>query len=188
MKKVGIIGWRGMVGSVLVQRMQANDDFQHFERTFFSTSQKGQAAPEIGHGPGVLGDAFNMDLLKPMDIIISCQGSEYTQSIYPRLREQGWNGFWIDAASSLRLKDESVIVLDPINHEQITKRIDSGCRTLVGGNCTVSIMLLGLAGLLKPQLIEWISAMSYQAISGAGAKAIEELFSQTCLFPPDLGK
>ncbi len=179
MKKVGLIGWRGMVGSVLMARMQEEDDFKHFTPTFYSTSQAGQAAPEIGGGnTGTLQDATNIEGLKQQEIIVTCQGGGYTSDIYPRLRKAGWNGYWIDAASALRMEKDSVIVLDPVNRNVIDHALTEGIKDYIGGNCTVSLMLMALAGLFKEGLVEWITSMTYQAASGSGAKNMRELIAQ----------
>ena len=173
------MGWRGMVGSVLMQRMQQEQDFAHIEPTFFTTSQKGSAAPNFtGKDAGVLEDAFDIEVLAKQDIIITCQGGDYTKAVYNDLRATGWNGYWIDAASALRMKDDAVIVLDPVNRKEIDNGIASGKRTFVGGNCTVSLMLLALGGLFEKGLVEWASPMTYQAASGSGAKHMRELISQ----------
>ena len=178
-QKVGLVGWRGMVGSVLMQRMQQEQDFAHIEPTFFTTSQKGSAAPDFaGKDAGVLEDAFDIQALAKQDIIITCQGGDYTKAVYNDLRATGWNGYWIDAASALRMKDDAVIVLDPVNRKEIDNGIASGKRTFVGGNCTVSLMLLALGGLFEKGLVEWASPMTYQAASGSGAKHMRELISQ----------
>ena len=178
-QKVGLVGWRGMVGSVLMQRMQQEQDFAHIEPTFFTTSQKGSAAPNFtGKDAGVLEDAFDIEALAKQDIIITCQGGDYTKAVYNDLRATGWNGYWIDAASALRMKDDAVIVLDPVNRKEIDNGIASGKRTFVGGNCTVSLMLLALGGLFEKDLVEWASPMTYQAASGSGAKHMRELISQ----------
>ncbi len=177
MRKVGIIGWRGMVGSVLMERMLAENDFQGFEPIFFTTSQVGQTGPDVGTGAKPLDDAMDIDRLKQMDIIVSCQGGSYTSAVYEKLRE-GWDGYWIDAASTLRMKDDSIIVLDPVNRAVINKGLASGIKNYIGGNCTVSLMMMGLGGLFEEDLIEWVSSMTYQAASGAGAKNMRELISQ----------
>jgi aspartate-semialdehyde dehydrogenase len=178
MKRVGLIGWRGMVGSVLMQRMQEEQDFNVIEPIFFTTSQAGQAGPNFGKDVPALKDANNVDELKAMDIIITCQGGDYTKAVYPKLREAGWQGYWIDAASTLRMQDESIIVLDPVNMNVIKEAISKGVKTYVGGNCTVSLMLMAIGGLLQQDLIEWISPMTYQAASGAGAQNMRELIKQ----------
>jgi aspartate-semialdehyde dehydrogenase len=178
MKTVGLIGWRGMVGSVLMQRMQAEDDFAHIDPVFFTTSQVGEAGPDIGKAIPVLKDAKDIDALKAMDIIISCQGGDYTKEVYPALRAAGWDGYWIDAASTLRMNDDSIIVLDPVNMNVIKDGLVNGIKTYVGGNCTVSLMMMALGGLLQRDLIEWITPMTYQAASGAGARNMRELLNQ----------
>jgi aspartate-semialdehyde dehydrogenase len=179
-KKVGIIGWRGMVGSVLLERMQAEGDFKSTDMTplFFSTSQAGQNAPDMGRDLPPLADAFDLDVLKTQDIIVTCQGGSYTEKIYPELRKSGWNGYWIDAASTLRMKDDSLIVLDPVNKKVIDQGLAKGIKTFAGGNCTVSLMLMGLAGLFRENLVEWMTSMTYQAASGAGARNMKELIAQ----------
>lgn len=185
-KNLGLIGWRGMVGSVLMERMQQEHDIAQTGVTphFFSTSQAGSSAPAFdGAAAGTLLDAFDLEALKAMDIIITCQGGDYTTSVYPKLRAAGWQGFWIDAASTLRMQDESVIILDPVNRQVIDEALNKGGRTFVGGNCTVSLMLMALAGLFKADLIEWISSSTYQAASGAGARNMRELLVQMgCLY------
>ena len=178
MKRVGMIGWRGMVGSVLMQRMQEERDFDVIDPIFFTTSQAGKPGPNIGKDVPALKDANNLEELKAMDIIITCQGGDYTKEIYPKLREAGWKGYWIDAASTLRMKDDSIIVLDPVNLNVITEGISKGNKTYVGGNCTVSLMLMAIGGLFRQDLIEWISPMTYQAASGAGAQNMRELIQQ----------
>jgi len=178
MKRVGLIGWRGMVGSVLMQRMQEEKDFDVIEPIFFTTSQAGKPGPNFGKDVPALKDANNVDELKAMDIIITCQGGDYTKEVYPKLRAAGWKGYWIDAASTLRMKDESIIVLDPVNMGVIKEGISQGVKTYVGGNCTVSLMLMAIGGLFQQDLIEWISPMTYQAASGAGAQNMRELIKQ----------
>jgi aspartate-semialdehyde dehydrogenase len=178
MMKVGLIGWRGMVGSVLMERLQAEDDFADFAPVFFSTSQVGQNGPEINGSSTPLEDAFNLDSLSKLDIVVSCQGGDYTKAIFPKLRQSGWQGYWIDAASTLRMDDQAIIVLDPINRDVIDQALASGTKTFVGGNCTVSLMLMALGGLFKAGLVEWVSSMTYQAASGAGAKNMRELIKQ----------
>lgn len=177
--KVGLVGWRGMVGSVLMQRMQEEGDFDLISPVFFTTSQKGKPAPDFaGKDAGLLEDAFDVDTLKAQDVIITCQGGDYTKEVYPKLREAGWEGYWIDAASSLRMDDKAIIVLDPVNQNVIEEGLESGVKTYVGGNCTVSLMLLALGGLFEKDLVEWVSPMTYQAASGSGAKHMRELISQ----------
>ncbi len=178
MKKVGIIGWRGMVGSVLMERMREENDFQGFEPMFFSTSQAGQAGPEINSTTYELMDAYDIGLLQEMDVLLSCQGGGYTSKVYPELRSNNWQGYWIDAASTLRMEKSSVIVLDPVNRQVIDKALQSGINEFIGGNCTVSLMLMGLGGLLEKGWVEWITSQTYQAASGAGAKNMRELVSQ----------
>ncbi len=180
MKKVGLIGWRGMVGSVLMDRMQAEGDLQRqdMELRLFSTSQAGQKAPALGIPLPPLADAGNVEELAKQDILVSCQGGAYTEKIYPELRGQGWEGYWIDAASTLRMKEECLIVLDPVNRKAIDRGLASGIKTFAGGNCTVSLMLMALGGLFRENLVEWIISMTYQAASGAGAGNMKELIRQ----------
>lgn len=175
---VGLVGWRGMVGSVLMQRMQDEGDFGLIEPVFFSTSNAGGAAPAMAKNEKKLFAADDIAALSRCDIIITCQGGDYTKEIYPKIRAAGWSGHWIDAASALRMVDESVIVLDPVNRPVIDKAIQDGTKLWVGGNCTVSLMLMAMGGLFKAGLVEWISAMTYQAASGAGAQNMRELLSQ----------
>ena len=177
MFKVGFVGWRGMVGSVLMERMQAENDFQGFEPVFFTTSQAGSLGPDVGTGAKPLEDAMNIDKLAQMDIIVSCQGGDYTTAVYDQLRAQ-WNGYWIDAASTLRMKDDAIIVLDPVNRHVIDAGLKKGIKNYIGGNCTVSLMLMALGGLFEKGLVEWITSMTYQAASGAGAKNMRELLTQ----------
>ncbi|WP_462160005.1 aspartate-semialdehyde dehydrogenase [Pseudoalteromonas sp. GB56] len=178
MKKVGLIGWRGMVGSVLLERMQQENDFAHIDVTFFTTSQAGQLGPDIAGEAKPLLNAFDIESLAQMDIVITCQGGDYTNEVYQPLRDSGWQGYWIDAASALRMKDDSIIVLDPVNKDVIEQGLEQGVKTFVGGNCTVSLMLLALGGLFEQDLIEWVSPMTYQAASGAGARNMKELLVQ----------
>lgn len=179
MKKVGLVGWRGMVGSVLMQRMQEENDFALIEPVYFSTSAAGGKAPVFGgKEAGTLKDANSIDELKKMDIVITCQGGDYTKEVFPKLRAAGWNGHWIDAASALRMADDAVIVLDPVNLDVIKNALAKGGKNWIGGNCTVSLMLMGLGGLFKADLVEWVSAMTYQAASGAGAQNMRELLAQ----------
>ncbi|HCB1498294.1 aspartate semialdehyde dehydrogenase [Klebsiella oxytoca] len=179
MKNVGFIGWRGMVGSVLMQRMVEERDFDAIRPVFFSTSQLGQPAPTFGGSTGgTLQDAFDLEALKALDIIVTCQGGDYTNDIYPKLRESGWQGYWIDAASSLRMKDDAIIILDPVNQDVITAGLNNGVKTFVGGNCTVSLMLMSLGGLFAQDLVEWVSVATYQAASGGGARHMRELLTQ----------
>ena len=176
--KVGFIGWRGMVGSVLMERMQAEGDFADIEPIFFTTSNVGGAAPEVASGLPPLQDAYAIAELKKLDVILTCQGGDYTNEVFPKLRAEGWNGYWIDAASSLRMDKDSIIVLDPVNMDVIKDSLAKGTKNFIGGNCTVSLMLMGLGGLFRAGLIEWVSSMTYQAASGAGAQNMRELISQ----------
>lgn len=179
MKSVGLIGWRGMVGSVLMQRMTEERDFDVIRPVFFSTSQHGEAAPAIGgQSAGTLQDAFDIEALRALDIIITCQGGDYTNDVYPRLRASGWQGYWIDAASSLRMQDDAIIILDPVNQHVIQQGLDQGIKTFAGGNCTVSLMLMSLGGLFAQDLVEWASVATYQAASGGGARHMRELLNQ----------
>ena len=178
MLKVGFVGWRGMVGSVLMERMLAEKDFKGYEPLFFSTSQVGQKGPDIGIEIPPLKDARSIEKLTTMDIIVTCQGGDYTKSVYNQLRSSGWQGYWIDASSALRTEKESIITLDPVNRSVIDKGLSSGIKNYIGGNCTVSLMLMALAGLFEKDLIEWMTSMTYQAASGAGAKYMRELVSQ----------
>lgn len=184
MLRVGLIGWRGMVGSVLMERMRAEGDFRGIEPHFFSTSNAGGSAPAEAAG-APLKDARNLRDLAACDALITCQGGEYTTEIYGPLRKSGWNGYWIDAASALRMADDSIIILDPVNRDVIDRGLARGVRTYAGGNCTVSLMLMGLAGLFKAGLVEWATSMTYQAASGAGAAKMLELIQQMdCLTEP----
>ena len=176
MKKVGFIGWRGMVGSVLTARMQAENDFAHIDPVFFTTSNVGGKGP--GESKEPLKDAKSIADLKRMDAIVTCQGGDYTNEIQPKLRAAGWDGFWIDAASALRMKNDAVIILDPVNMQVIKDALGRGVKNYIGGNCTVSLMLMALHGLFKEGLIEWMTAMTYQAASGAGAQNMRELIAQ----------
>jgi aspartate-semialdehyde dehydrogenase len=178
MKKVGFVGWRGMVGSVLMERMLADNDFGNIDPLFFTTSQVGRKGPDIGKDIPLLVDAHDITRLSEMDIIVTCQGGDYTKAIFNDLRSQGWNGYWIDAASALRMEKDSVIVLDPVNRNVIDNALDYGIKNYIGGNCTVSLMLMALGGLFREDLIEWITSMTYQAASGAGAKNMRELVDQ----------
>ena len=178
MKKVGMIGWRGMVGSVLMERMLAENDFRDIEPVFFTTSQVGQPAPDIGRDLPTLQDASDIEALKAMDIIVTCQGGDYTKSVFAKLRDAGWDGYWIDAASTLRMDPDAMIVLDPVNLSVIKDGIAKGVKNFIGGNCTVSLMLMGLGGLFNKGLVEWASAQTYQAASGAGAQNMRELIAQ----------
>jgi len=180
MQRVGLVGWRGMVGSVLMQRMEEENDFALFEPVYFSTSAAGKPAPGFG---GVtpaepLQDAYDLESLARMDIVLTCQGGDYTKAVYPKLRAAGWKGHWIDAASALRMEPYTVIVLDPVNRPVIDAALAKGGRDWIGGNCTVSLMLMALAGLFREDLVEWVSSMTYQAASGAGAQNMRELLEQ----------
>jgi len=176
--KVGLIGWRGMVGSVLMQRMREENDFDLIEPVFFSTSQAGEKAPDVGKPVPLLKDAMDIASLKEMEAIISCQGGDYTTDVFPKLRAAGWQGYWIDAASALRMEKDAVIILDPVNMGLIKKSLLNGGKNFIGGNCTNSIMLMGLGGLFLAGLVEWVSSMTYQAASGAGAQNMRELLNQ----------
>ena len=178
MKLVGLVGWRGMVGSVLMQRMQEEGDFAHIEPVFFSTSNTGGKAPSMAKNELTLKDALDIDALKKCEIIITCQGGDYTSEIFPKLRAAGWNGYWIDAASTLRMNDDAIIVLDPVNLNVIKDGLTRGVKNYIGGNCTVSCMMMGLGGLFNHDLIEWMTTMSYQAASGGGAQHMRELLTQ----------
>jgi aspartate-semialdehyde dehydrogenase len=179
MKRVGFVGWRGMVGSVLMDRMRAENDFARIaEPVFFTTSQVGQPGPDVGQGAQPLLDADSLDELHAMDVIVTCQGGDYTKSIYPQLRTRGWDGYWVDAASALRMEPDATIILDPVNRSIIDAALDDGRRDFIGGNCTVSLMLMAIGGLFRAGLVEWVSAMTYQAASGAGAKNMRELLEQ----------
>jgi len=176
--RVGFVGWRGMVGSVLMDRMVAEKDFDLFDSVFFSTSSAGGAAPKVARADARLKDAGDLAALAACDTIVTCQGGDYTGDVHPRLRAAGWNGYWIDAASSLRMKDNAVIILDPVNMPVIRAALARGIKDYIGGNCTVSLMMLGIDGLLKADLIEWVTAMTYQSASGAGAQNMRELLAQ----------
>jgi aspartate-semialdehyde dehydrogenase len=178
MLRVGIVGWRGMVGSVLVQRMREERDFDHVEPVFFSTSQAGGQGPAIGKATGPVKNATDVAELKKLPVIISCQGGDYTSEIYPKLRSEGWKGYWIDAASTLRMKDDATIILDPVNMGLIKDAVAKGTRDFIGGNCTVSLMLMGMAGLFERDEVEWMTSMTYQAASGQGAAAMRDLVAQ----------
>jgi aspartate-semialdehyde dehydrogenase len=175
---VGLVGWRGMVGSVLMQRMQQEGDFDLIEPVFFSTSNAGGNAPSFAKNETKLKDATNIDELKKCDVVITCQGGDYSTEVFPKLRAAGWNGYWIDAASTLRMKDDAVIVLDPVNMHVIKGALAKGMKNFIGGNCTVSLMLMALGGLFRENLVEWMTAMTYQAASGAGAQNMRELLAQ----------
>jgi aspartate-semialdehyde dehydrogenase len=176
--RVGIVGWRGMVGSVLLERMRAEHDFEAITPVFFSSSRAGSAAPDIGRSAPAVRDANDVALLGEMDAIVSCQGGDYTTAVHPRLRAAGWRGYWIDAASALRMTPDAVIILDPVNRPVIDRALEAGVRDYIGGNCTVSLMLMGFAGLFRDDLVEWATAMTYQAASGAGAANMRELLAQ----------
>lgn len=178
MKRVGFIGWRGMVGSVLMGRMLEEKDFDLIEPVFFTTSNVGGQGPKIGKDVPALRDAKDIEGLKAMDVIVSCQGGDYTKEVFPKLRSAGWQGYWIDAASTLRMEPDAVIILDPVNRSVIEDGLAKGIRNYVGGNCTVSLMLMALGGLYREGLVEWMSAMTYQAASGAGANNMRELLRQ----------
>ena len=178
MKKVGVVGWRGMVGSVLMQRMREEGDFAKIEPIFFSTSNIGGVAPIEAQEERQLGDAYDLAALAKCDIILTCQGGTYTQAVFEKLRAFGWQGYWIDAASTLRLKDDAIIVLDPVNQRVIHEGLAHGVKNYIGGNCTVSCMLMALSGLFEQDLVEWVNSMTYQAASGAGAAAMRELLVQ----------
>lgn len=177
-KSVGLVGWRGMVGSVLMQRMRDEGDFNLINPVFFSTSNAGGSAPDWAQGADPLQNAYDIEALKKLPIILTAQGGDYTTEVFPKLRAAGWDGIWIDAASSLRMKDDAIIVLDPVNRGVIDAALAKGVKNFIGGNCTVSCMLMGLAGLFQQDLIEWMTSMTYQAASGGGAKHMRELITQ----------
>ena len=179
MLRVGIVGWRGMVGSVLVQRMCEERDFDHVEPVFFSTTRAGGKGPGIGRETGPVANALDVEALRKLPVIVSCQGGDYTSEIHPRLRMAGWRGYWIDAASALRMNADALIILDPVNMPQIKDGLArGGVKDYIGGNCTVSLMLMGMAGLLQHDLVDWMTCMTYQAASGAGAASMRELVQQ----------
>ena len=179
MNRVGFVGWRGMVGAVLLERMRAEDDFAQIALpVFFTTSQVGQPGPDVGRGSRPLSDAGSIDALCEMSIIVTCQGGDYTKDVYPRLRAAGWDGYWIDAASARRMEPDATIILDPVNRDLIDAAVAAGRRDFIGGNCTVSLMLMAIGGLFRAGVVEWVSAMTYQAASGAGAKHMRELLVQ----------
>jgi aspartate-semialdehyde dehydrogenase len=178
MLRVGIVGWRGMVGSVLVQRMREERDFDLIEPTFFSTSQAGGKGPVIGKATEAVKDAMDVAALKALPVIVSCQGGDYTSDVYPKLRAAGWKGYWIDAASALRMNHDAVIILDPVNMPLIKDALKKDVKNYIGGNCTVSLMLMGMAGLLQRDEVEWMTSMTYQAASGQGAAAMRDLVAQ----------
>ena len=178
MTKIGIIGWRGMVGSVLLDRMREEGDFDVIAPTFFSTSQAGSAGPKVGARTACVHDAHDIDALARLPLLISTQGGDYTQSVHPRLRAAGWQGYWIDAASALRMEKSAVIVLDPVNLNVMQTARERGVKDFIGGNCTVSLMLMAVAGLMRAGVVEWITAMTYQSASGAGAQNMREMLEQ----------
>ena len=178
MMRVGFVGWRGMVGSVLVQRMLEEKDFDLIDPVFFSTSNAGAPGPKVGRSRGTLKDAGDVRALAELDTIVTCQGGEWTRPMHAKLRDSGWNGYWIDAASTLRMADDAVIILDPVNLDVIEAALRRGVRNYIGGNCTVSLMMMALAGLLKRDLVEWMTCMTYQSASGAGAQNMRELLQQ----------
>jgi aspartate-semialdehyde dehydrogenase len=179
MNRVGFVGWRGMVGSVLMERMRQENDFAAIASpVFFTSSQVGQDGPDVGRGPQPLLDAHDLTALGAMDVIVTCQGGDYTKEVHSQLRGTGWRGYWIDAASALRMERDSVIILDPVNRSIIDDALSAGKRDFIGGNCTVSLMLMAVGGLFRHDLVEWVSSMTYQAASGAGAKSMRELLQQ----------
>src|SRR2546423_6810662 len=178
MMRVGFVGWRGMVGSVLIQRMLEEKDFEHLDPVFFSTSSAGGSGPLIGRATGALRNAHDAKAFEGLDAIVTCQGGDWTKPMYSMLRGAGWDGYWIDAASTLRMAGDAVIVLDPVNRSVIDKALDSGIKNYIGGNCTVTLMMMALAGLLTNDLVEWMTCMTYQAASGAGAQNMRELLQQ----------
>jgi len=188
MLRVGIVGWRGMVGSVLVQRMREERDFDHIEPVFFSTSRAGGKGPALGRQVEPVKHATDIAALKALPVIVSCQGGDYTSQVYPRLRQEGWKGYWIDAASALRMNDDAVIILDPLNLDLIKASLSKGVKNYIGGNCTVSLMLMGMAGLFQHDEIEWMTTMTYQAASGAGAASMRELVEQMARIGESAGR
>jgi aspartate-semialdehyde dehydrogenase len=186
-QSVGLVGWRGMVGSVLMQRMRDENDFALFQPVFFSTSNAGGAAPAWADGAGALQNAYDIDALKKLPIIVTAQGGDYTSEVFPKLRQAGWTGIWIDAASTLRMADDAIIVLDPVNRPVIDAALNRGIKNYVGGNCTVSCMLMGLAGLFNNDLVDWMTSMTYQAASGGGAQHMRELLTQFGLLNSAVG-
>jgi aspartate-semialdehyde dehydrogenase len=178
MRTVGFIGWRGMVGSVLMERMREEGDFDSIEPTFFTTSNVGGAGPSVGKPTGALKDANDIDALARHDVLVSCQGGDYTKAIHPKLRAAGWDGYWIDAASALRMEKSAVIILDPVNKPVIDRALEAGVKDYIGGNCTVSLMTMAIDGLFRADVVEWVTAMTYQAASGAGAQNMRELLQQ----------
>ena len=175
MKTVGFVGWRGMVGSVLMERMQAESDFEGIDAVFFTTSNVGGAGPAFAKTQAPLKDAFDINELKKLDVIVSCQGGDYTTEVFPKLRQAGWQGYWIDAASTLRMENDAIIILDPVNGDLIREGLKRGVKNFIGGNCTNSILLMGVNGLFREGLVEWVSSMTYQAASGGGANHMREL-------------
>src|ERR1051325_3868782 len=175
---VGLIGWRGMVGSVLIERMLAERDFDLIDPVFFSTSQTGAEGPSVGKRTPAVKNAKDLAELKACDVLISCQGGDYTKEIYPKLRDAGWDGYWIDAASSLRMKDHAVLILDPVNRDVIDRALAAGVKDYIGPNCTVSLMLMAMTGLFRAGLVDWVTSMTYQAASGAGAKNMRQMIAQ----------
>jgi aspartate-semialdehyde dehydrogenase len=178
MMRVGFVGWRGMVGSVLIQRMLEENDFEDLDPVFFSTSSAGGSGPSIGRATGALRNAHDVKAFEGLDAIVTCQGGEWTKPMYSTLRSAGWDGYWIDAASTLRMADDAVIVLDPVNRGVVDKALDSGVKNYIGGNCTVTLMMMAIAGLLQNDLVEWMTCMTYQSASGAGAQNMRELLQQ----------
>ena len=178
MRTAGFIGWRGMVGSVLMERMREERDFDSIDPVFFTTSNVGGPGPSIGKPVPALKDANDIAALAKNEVLISCQGGDYTKAVFPKLRAAGWDGYWIDAASALRMEKDAVIILDPVNRPVIDKALEAGVKNFIGGNCTVSLMMMAIDGLLKADLVEWVSAMTYQAASGAGAQNMRELLQQ----------
>lgn len=176
--QVGFVGWRGMVGSVLMGRMREENDFASIEPVFFTTSNVGGQAPDVGKETAPLKDAYDIDELAKLDAIVSCQGGDYTKAVIEKLRDSGWQGYWIDAASSLRMAEDSVIILDPVNDDVIRQSLKDGVKNFIGGNCTVSLMLMAIGGLFREGVVEWVSSMTYQAASGAGAQNMRELIQQ----------
>src|SRR6516225_10384690 len=173
--RVGLVGWRGMVGSVLMQRMREEKDFELIDPVFFTTSNVGGKGPDLGRELPPLKDASNVDELRAMDVIITCQGGDYTTEVYPKLRAAGWSGYWIDAASTMRMQEDAVIILDPVNRNVIDGALAKGVKNFIGGNCTNSILLMGVGGLFREGLVDWVSSMTYQAASGGGANHMREL-------------
>lgn len=188
MKNIGFIGWRGIVGSVLMQRMIEEHDFDRIQPVFFSTSQYGYPAPVFSGLKGILQDAYDLDILNTLDVIVTCQGEKYTNKIYYNLRKIGWKGYWVDAASSLRMHDDSIIILDPVNYALIQEGLNKGIKTFIGGNCTVSLMLMSLGALFYNGWVEWISFATYQAASGGGSNHMIELLTQMGILHSEVKK